>query len=83
MVPVNGALLFMEAVGFKQTVLPHNEGEEQFYVLNKEDCADESSLVTFTDLLKNTEPEKPTLDRGLKVSCSTPVVFNNEGVEMQ
>ena len=77
MVPVNGALLFVEAVGFKQSVLPHNDSEEQFYVLDKEDCTDESSLVTFIDLLKNTEPVKPTLDRGLKVSSSTPVVCNN------
>jgi UBX domain-containing protein 6 len=64
---VKGALLFVEAIGFKQSLLPHGDGEEQFYVLSEVDCPDVSSLGAFKELLREAQPVKPTLDRGLKV----------------
>lgn len=66
-VPVNGALEFLNAAGFQQTKLPSNDGnEEDFLVWSSGNCSMDD-LTTLLEALKTAEPILLELDRNLQV----------------
>ena len=63
-----GANNFLMAVGFESQRLPHEDGEEDFFVLSEEKAQDHDHLTVCREVLTSTEPLKPKLDRCLQVS---------------
>lgn len=72
--PLEGALDFLQAAGFQQKVLPHEDGEEEFLVFP--DDGDITVLELLRDALKNSEPIVPILDRNLRVLLPSQVTSN-------
>ena len=71
---MKGGLLFLEAVGFKQQLLPHEGAEEQFYVYEgtgEEEGDDQERLSSLEELLQSCQPLKMALERGLTVYRAT------------
>ncbi|XP_065885217.1 UBX domain-containing protein 6-like [Dysidea avara] len=64
---VNGAILFLEAVGFAQQSLPHQDGEEQFLVIPEATAKDTQTLETCKELLETSQALVPSLDRNAKL----------------
>jgi UBX domain-containing protein 6 len=56
---IEGALMFLEAIGFEKKCLPHEGKDEEFYVLPNQVSCD--SLNTYKELLLSTEPVTPSL----------------------
>ncbi|XP_054014925.1 UBX domain-containing protein 6 [Hylaeus anthracinus] len=64
--PIEGALEFLNAAGFRQIKLLHNDVEEDFLVYNPENCSIED-VVMLEEALKSVEPIPLELDRNLQV----------------
>jgi UBX domain-containing protein 6 len=58
---------FLQAVGFKITSLPFEDGETDFYVIDQEMAKDSSRLENIKEILETAEPIRPQLERNLKV----------------
>lgn len=67
-IPIEGSLEFLQAVGFTKQLLPHidAEEEEEFYVLSS-DCVNRDEIETLRDALITAEAVRPELDRNVKV----------------
>ncbi|XP_072019966.1 UBX domain-containing protein 6-like [Amphiura filiformis] len=71
-VALEGTEEFLQSVGFQRKILPHQDGEEDFFVLCEEMCADLDRLRISKDILTSSEPVKPILDRDLRVFKPSP-----------
>ncbi|XP_076756153.1 GDI interacting protein 3 isoform X1 [Xylocopa sonorina] len=65
-VPIKGALEFLNAAGFRQKKLLNNDKEEDFLVWSEDNCSMED-LITLLEALKTAEPIPLELDRNLQV----------------
>jgi UBX domain-containing protein 6 len=65
---IEGALMFLEAIGFEKKCLPHEGKDEEFYVLPNQVSCD--SLNTYKELLLSTEPVTPSLHHNPQVYIS-------------
>ncbi|CAL7947213.1 unnamed protein product [Xylocopa violacea] len=65
-VPIKGALEFLNAAGFRQKKLLNNDKEEDFLVWSEDNCSIED-LITLLEALKTAEPIPLELDRNLQV----------------
>lgn len=63
---------FLQAVGFKISSLPFEDGETDFYVIDEEVAKDSARLENIKEILLTAEPIKPQLDRNLKVYHPSP-----------
>ena len=76
---MKGGLLFLEAAGFKQQLLPHEGADEQFYVYEgagEGEEGDQERLSSLEELLQSCEPLKMTLERGMTVYRATSRVHH-------
>lgn len=64
---LKGTEEFMQAVGFQIKMLPFEDHEESFYVMDEEMAKDSDRLKSIKEVLLAAEPIKPQLDRALKV----------------
>ncbi|KAK7102075.1 UBX domain-containing protein 6-like [Littorina saxatilis] len=64
---LEGTEEFLQAAGFTIRCLPHEDHEENFWVLSEEMCKDVERLKNIKEVLLAAEPIKPQLDRALKV----------------
>ncbi|XP_001198732.1 UBX domain-containing protein 6 [Strongylocentrotus purpuratus] len=62
-----GAEEFLQAVGFERKILPYEDSETDFFVLNEERASDIDRLNAMKELLKSGTPYKPVLERDMKV----------------
>lgn len=90
-----GSAQFLESVGFKKVLLPHqgklndtfhlicrvpSDGEEMFYVLPEPDPNKIDELTAYKELLLSTDRLKPVLDRNPQVHIYTCLSFFNLAV---
>ncbi|KAH0945432.1 hypothetical protein HN011_010934 [Eciton burchellii] len=75
--PVEGALDFLNAAGFEQKQLLHNENEEDFLVWSPNNCNIED-LIILDEALKTAEPVPIELDRNLQVLMPSQARIRNE-----
>lgn len=71
---MKGGLLFLEAAGFRQQLLPHEGAEEQFYVYEgagEGEGDDQERLSCLEELLQSCQPLKMALERGMTVYRAT------------
>ncbi|XP_076381680.1 GDI interacting protein 3 [Megalopta genalis] len=64
--PIDGAMDFLHAAGFRETTLLHNDVEEDFLLWSPENC-DIENLTMLLDSLKSAETIPLELDRNLQV----------------
>ncbi|ESO99286.1 hypothetical protein LOTGIDRAFT_158366 [Lottia gigantea] len=64
---LKGTEEFLQAVRFEMKLLPHEDNEEYFYVLEDEAAMDIERLKGIKEVLTMAKPIKPQLDRSLKV----------------
>ena len=70
---LNGTEEFMQAARFCMTMLPVDDHEEAFFVLDEEEAKNKERLENIKDVLHAAEPIRPQLDRCLKVFYPTPL----------
>ncbi|XP_076244851.1 GDI interacting protein 3 [Calliopsis andreniformis] len=75
--PIEGALDFLHAAGFRQKKLSNNDVEEDFLVWSPENC-DIDNLTMLSEALKSAEKIPLELDRNLQVLLSTQASKRNE-----
>lgn len=75
--PVEGALDFLNAAGFEQKQLLHNGNEEDFLVWRPDDCNIEN-LTMLNEALRSAEPIPIELDRNLQVLMPSQARVRNE-----
>ncbi|KAK6176724.1 hypothetical protein SNE40_014967 [Patella caerulea] len=79
-ISLKGTEEFLQAVRFQLKTLPHEDHEEDFYVLEDEAASDIDRLKGIKEVLAMAEPIKPQLDRSIKVfhpsSSTTASKFN-------
>lgn len=64
---LKGTEEFMQATGFQVKLLPFEDHEEDFYIMNEETAKDSDRLKSIKEVLLAAEPIKPQLDRALKI----------------
>ncbi|XP_033105833.1 UBX domain-containing protein 6-like [Anneissia japonica] len=64
---IEGAEEFLQALGFERKLLQQNGQEESYLVLQQEKRNNPEQLKALFDVLVNTQPVKPILDRDIKV----------------
>ncbi|XP_071941437.1 UBX domain-containing protein 6-like [Antedon mediterranea] len=64
---IEGAEEFLQAIGFERSLIKQDEQEEYYLVLNEDKKQHRDQLKAYFDVLANTQPLKPTLDRDIKV----------------
>lgn len=74
--PLRGTEEFLQAAGFVMKMLPFEDHEENFYVMEEDMAKDTQRLENVKAVLMVAEPLKPQLDRALKVFFPTSVVAN-------
>ncbi|KAK1117724.1 hypothetical protein K0M31_015666 [Melipona bicolor] len=65
-IPIEGALEFLNAAGFCQKKLMNNDKEEDFLVWNADNC-NIDDLITLLEALKTAQPIPLELDRNLQI----------------
>ncbi|XP_071826369.1 UBX domain-containing protein 6-like [Apostichopus japonicus] len=66
-VTLKGGIEFLQAVGFQQKELPHQDATELFWVLPEEFAQDMDRLISCKTSLESGEAMRPTLWRDLKI----------------
>jgi len=74
---MEGALDFLNAAGFEQKQLLHNENDEDFLIWNPNNCSIEN-LIMLDEALKTAEPVPIELDRNLQVLMPSQARIRNE-----
>lgn len=64
---LQGTEEFLQAAGFEIKMLPFEDHEEQFFVMNEKTAEDVDRLKNLKAVLETAEPIKPQLDRAMKV----------------
>lgn len=64
---LKGTEEFMQATGFQMKMLPFEDHEENFYVMEEETAKDVERLKSIKEVLLAAEQIKPQLDRALKI----------------
>lgn len=75
--PMEGAMHFLQAAGFRQTKLMHNDAEEDFLVWDPENC-DIENITILVETLRFAETIPLELDRNLQVLLPLQAVKRNE-----
>lgn len=74
--PLRGTEEFLQAAGFVLKMLPFEDHEESFYVMEEELAKDTERLENVKAVLLAAEPIKPQLDRALKLYYPTQGAAN-------
>lgn len=77
-VGMDGALEFLEAAGFRQQILPFQDGEQEFLVFSVEALEDLEALSVLIDALKTAEPIGLELDRNMQVLMPSQAAKRSE-----
>ncbi|XP_064633426.1 UBX domain-containing protein 6-like [Lineus longissimus] len=64
---MEGTEEFLQSIGFVRKVLPFQDAECDFYVMDEELANNKEKLKSAKELLQDAEPIVPELDRGLRV----------------
>lgn len=67
-----GAEEYLQAVGFERRILPYEDSETDFFVLNDEAASNPDKLIALKEVLRAGAPFKPVLDRDMKVYQPSP-----------
>lgn len=75
LMPVEGAIVFLNAAGFEKEMLPHgDDGEEEYFVLSEDASRNLEGLCALRDALISAEPISPELDRNVRVISPTEIL---------
>lgn len=73
---LQGTEEFLQAAGFEVKMLPFEDHEEQFFVMDETMAKDVERLQNLKAVLETAEPIKPQLDRAMKVFYPTKSAAN-------
>ncbi|XP_006819414.1 UBX domain-containing protein 6-like [Saccoglossus kowalevskii] len=75
---IEGSEEFLQSVGFTRQMMPHQDSEAEFFVLDQEYCSDTDRLRAVHESLVSTEPIRPILDRNTQIfePCSGASQFH-------